>query len=325
MKVKLGLTVLALCGAVLCIDVGTALAQSYPSKPIRLIVPWTAGGATDIFARIIGQKLTEGWGQQVVVDNRPGASGIIGFEIAARAVPDGYTILLAAQPFTVNTSLFSKLPYDVVKDFAPVTLMAYTTNILVVHPAVPAESVSELITLAKSKPGQLNFASMGSATTGHLLGEMFKIMAGVDMVHIPYKGSAPAMTDLLGGRVSLMFDTVPSAMPHVKAGKLRALAVTSAKRSPLVPDLPTVAESGLPGFESAPWYGAVVPAGTPKEIITKLYTEIVKILNMPDVKDRLSNYGYTIIGSTPEQFADFIKTDMAKWAKVIKDAGIHVD
>jgi len=324
-KVKLGLTVLALCGAVLCIDVGTALAQSYPSKPIRLIVPWTAGGATDIFARIIGQKLTEGWGQQVVVDNRPGASGIIGFEIAARAVPDGYTILLAAQPFTVNTSLFSKLPYDVVKDFAPVTLMAYTTNILVVHPAVPAESVSELITLAKSKPGQLNFASMGSATTGHLLGEMFKIMAGVDMVHIPYKGSAPAMTDLLGGRVSLMFDTVPSAMPHVKAGKLRALAVTSAKRSPLVPDLPTVAESGLPGFESAPWYGAVVPAGTPKEIITKLYTEIVKILNMPDVKDRLSNYGYTIIGSTPEQFADFIKTDMAKWAKVIKDAGIHVD
>jgi len=326
MKIKLGLRVLALSIAMPFLTFGAVFAQGYPNKPIRLIVPWSAGGSTDIFARIIGQKLTESLGQQVVVDNRPGASGIIGFEAAAKAAPDGYTIVMGASGFTTNTSMYSKLPYDAVKDFAPVSLMALAANLLVVHPSVQAESVKELIALAKSKPGQLNFASSSHGSTAHLAGELFKTMAGVDIVHIPYKGSAPAMVDLLGGHVSLMFDPIPSVLPHVKAGKLRLLAVTSDKRLPELPNVPTVAESGLPGFEIGPWFGVLAPAGTSKEIITKLNTEIVKIMHMPDVKERLSSQGFTaIIGSTPEQFADFIKADIAKWAKVVKDAGIRID
>ncbi|MBI2318924.1 MAG: tripartite tricarboxylate transporter substrate binding protein, partial [Betaproteobacteria bacterium] len=298
------------------------LAQRYPSKPIRLIVPFPPGGGNDILARIIAPKLTESLGQQIVIDNRPGATGTIGSELAARSAPDGYTLLMVtSSTIAVNPSL-SKLPYDPLNDFAPVTQLAGYQLILVVNPSVPAKSVKELIALAKSKPGQLNYASPGSGTSMHLAGELFNAMAGVDMVHIPYKGSVPGMTDMLGGRVQIGFNTMLSTMPYVKAGKLRALALTSAERSPALPDLPTVAEAGVPGYEATSWYGIVAPARTPKEIITELNTELVKILKMPDIREKLSSQGVEPVTNTPEQFAAYIKAEIAKWAKVIKDRNV---
>ena len=297
-------------------------AQTYPDKPIRIIVPYTPGGFNDTLARTVGQKLQEAWGQPVIVDNRPGGGTLIGTEMAAKAAPDGYTLYMVPFAFAVNPSLYKKLPYDSLKDFAPITLAASTPNLLVVNPALPVNSVKELIALAKSKPGKLNYASTGNGSSNHLSMEKFKMMAGVDITHIPYKGSGPAVTDLMGGQVDLMFDNIPNVLPHVKTGKLKMIAVTSPKRSPHVPDVPTVSESGVPGYEVSVWFGIAAPGGTPKPIITKLNAEIVKILNMPDVKQKFAAQGVDVIGSTPEQFAAYIKEQMEEWGKVVKAAGV---
>lgn len=303
-----------------------ALAQTYPSKPIRIVVPFPPGGPADILSRIIGQNLAESWGQQAVIDNRAGAGGNIGSEIVAKAPPDGYTLLMGfVGTHAINASLYSAMPYDNVKDFEPVSLVAMVTIVLVVHPSIPANSVKELIVVAKSRPGQLTFGSPGNGTPQHLAGELFNTMASVKMVHIPYKGAVPALTDLLGGRVSLIFSSMPPALPHVKAGKLRALAVTSAKRSSAAPNLPTIAESGLPGYEVINWYGILAPAGTPKEIVARLNSEILKILNIADVKERLSVQGAETFGSTPQEFAAYIRKETEKWAKVVKYSGAHLD
>ncbi len=303
-----------------------ALAQTYPSKPIRIVVPFPPGGPADILARIIGQNLAESWGQQAVIDNRAGAGGNIGSDMVAKALPDGYTLLMGfVGTHAINASLYSTMPYDNVKDFEPVSLVAMVTIILVVHPSIPANSVKELIVLARSRPGQLTFGSPGNGTPQHLAGELFNTMAGVKMVHIPYKGAVPALTDLLGGRVSLIFSSMPPALPHVKAGKLRALAVTSARRSSAAPDVPTIAESGLPGYEVINWYGILVPAGTPKEIVARLNAEILRILNVPDVKERLAAQGAETFSSTPQEFAAYIRKETQKWAKVVKYSGARLD
>lgn len=304
-----------------------ASAQTYPSKPIRLVVPYPPGGPLDIMARAIGQKLTEAWKQPVVVDNRAGAGGNIGADLVAKSPADGYTLLMGAvATHAINPSLYSKIPYDPVKDFTPVALVAQVPNILVINPSVPAKSVRELIALARAKPGYLNFGSGSTGSTGHLAGELFNTMAGVQMVHIPYKGAAPAMADLLSGQVQLMFDNLANALPNVKAGRLRALAVTTLARSAAMPDLPTVAESGLPGFDLTTWFGLMVPAGTPPEIVARLNAEIVRALNAKDMRERLQKMGAEPpADNTPEHFAAFIGTEAAKYAKVVKDSGAKVD
>ncbi len=303
-----------------------AFAQSYPNKPICLIVPYPAGGTTDILGRIIAQKLTENLGQRVVVENKPGAGGNIGAETAAKAAPDGYTILVApVGTIAINVSLYRKIPFDPVKDLVPVTMAVANPLVLVVHPSVPAKSIRELIALAKSKPGQLNYGSGGNGTSMHLAGELFKTMAGIDMVHIPYKGSAPCITALLGGEVEMSFDQIVTSLPHAKGGKLRALAVSSPKRSQIAPDVPTFMESGLPGFEVSTWSGVFAPTGTPKEIVSRLNNEIVKILKMPDMRESLLRQGSEPVGNTTEEFAAYIKAEIAKWAKVVKDSGARVD
>ena len=301
----------------------SAFAQSYPARPIRMIVAYPPGGGTDIVGRMMGQKLGENLGQTVVVDNRGGATGNIGTEIAARATADGYTLLMGnVAPNAINVSLFKKLPFDPVKDFAPVSLVAVTPNILVVQPSSPVKTVKDLIALAKSKPGTLNFPSAGVGSSSHLAGEMLKSMAGIDMVHVPYKGGGPALVALLSGQVQLMFATLPAAMPHVKSGKLRPVAVTTSHRSQALPELPTIAESGVPGYEAATWYGLLAPAGTPKAIVDRLHAEIVKIL-ATDTRQRLAAQGFEPAGTTPAEFAGYIKSEIVKWGKVIKDAGIR--
>jgi tripartite-type tricarboxylate transporter receptor subunit TctC len=301
-------------------------AQTYPTKPIRIVVPFPPGGATDILARDVAQKLSESFGQQVIVDNRPGAGGNIGSELVARSAPDGYTLEMGTVgTHAINASLYSKMPYDHVKDFVPVILVAGVPNVLVVNPAVPANSVAELIAYAKANPGKLNFASSGAGTSIHLSGELFKVMAGVQMTHIPYKGSAPALQDLLGGQVQLMFDNLPPSLPQIKAGKLRALAVTSLTRAPALPDVPTVAEAGLPGFEASSWFGILAPAGTPPAIVAKLNAEIAKWLATPEAKEKLSKQGANAAGGSPEDFARHIAAETTKWAKVVKDSGAKVD
>jgi tripartite-type tricarboxylate transporter receptor subunit TctC len=308
------------------VSAGTALADEYPSKPIRLVVPFAAAGTTDFLARAIAQKLGSNLGTSVVVDNRPGAGGNIGSDIVAKSEPDGYTLLLGTVgTHAINASLYKKMPYDTVKDFAPVTLVASVPNMVVVHPSVPAKSIKELIALAKAKPGSLSFGSSGSGSSIHLSGELFKSMAGVDMLHVPYKGSGPAVSDLIGGQINMMFDNMPSSLPHVKAGRLRAIAVTSGKRSPAMPDLPTVAEAGVPGYESVAWFGVLAPAGTPPALVKKLNAEIVKVLKSPDVAQRLASQGAEPVFNTPEEFSALIKTEMVKWAKVIKASGAQVD
>jgi tripartite-type tricarboxylate transporter receptor subunit TctC len=303
-----------------------AFAQAYPNKPIRMIVPFPPGGTADILGRAIGQKLAENVGQQVIVENRAGANGNIGAQIVAKSPPDGYTLLMSPQStLTNNPSLYSALPFDTIKDFAPITLVAETPHFIVVHPSVPAKTVGDLIALAKAKPGYLTFASAGSGSSLHLTGELFKSMAGIDIVHIPYKGAAPAVTDLLGGQISMMFDTGPSALPHVRSGKTRALAVTTANRSRLMPDLPTVVESGLPGYDVTTWFGLVAPSGTPREIVTKLNAEVVRILQTPEVKERLETQAADPVGNTPEEFAAIIKADIAKWGEVIKLSGVRIE
>jgi tripartite-type tricarboxylate transporter receptor subunit TctC len=298
---------------------------AFPSRPIRIIVPASPGGAADILSRTIAQKLADAWGQPVLVDNRTGAAGIIGAEAAAKAPNDGYTIMMGfAGVIAVNPSLYKTLPYDSVKDYAPVALVALSPLMLVVHPAVPAYSVNELIALAKAKPGQLNFASTGSGSTQHLSAELFKTMAGIDMTHIPYKGSSLAYPDLLAGNVSLMFENMLSMLPNAKSGKVRALAVTGTKRSAAMPDLPTVADS-VPGFSAVGWYGVLAPAGTDAAIVNKLSAEINRILKLPEVSERLSSLGAEPSGSTPEEFAAHIRTEIAKWGKVVRDSGARIE
>lgn len=304
--------------------IAPAQAADYPVKVIRLVVPFSAGGTTDQLARLIGQALTGAWGQQVIVDNRPGAGGNIATELVAKSAADGYTMLLVSVGLTSNPALYKKLAYDPIKDFAPVTLVAATQNVLIVHPSVPAKTVGELIRLAKSRPGELNFSSAGIGTSQHLAGELFKSMAGIEIQHIPYRGGPLGLTALISGDVSLMFNNLVTALPFVKAGRLRALAVTSARRSPAAPEIPTIAESGLPGYNVSTWYGLLVPAGTSKEIVAKLNTELNKILNLPETRERLRDV-VELIPSTPEQFAVHIKQEMVKWAKVVKQSGARAD
>jgi tripartite-type tricarboxylate transporter receptor subunit TctC len=316
---------IGVAGCAIAANVG-GQTPDYPTKPIRLVVPFPPGGATDLIARAVAQKLGETWGQSVVVDNRPGAGGNIGTELVARSAPDGYTLEMGTVgTHAINASLYSKIPYDHVKDFAPVILVAGVPNVLVVNPAVPANSVQELIAYAKANPGKLNFASSGSGTSIHLSGELFKVMTGVQMTHVPYKGSAPALADLLGGQVQLMFDNLPPSLPQIKAGKLRALAVTSATRAPALPDVPTVAESGLPGFEASSWFGILAPAGTSPAIIAKINGEVAKWLASPEGKDKLASIGANAAGGSPEDFARHIQAETAKWAKVVKESGAKVD
>jgi len=313
-------------GALFACIATIASAQGYPTRTIRLVVPFPAGGTTDILAREVAQKLTEVLGQAVVVDNRPGAAGNIGSDLVAKSAPDGYTLLMGTVgTHAINPSLYSKMPYDHVKDFAPVVLVAGVPNVLVVNPALPVNSVSDLIKLAKDKPGQINFASSGSGTSIHLSGELFKTMAGVDMTHVPYKGSSPALTDLIGGQVQIMFDNLPSALPQIKGGRLRAIAVTSLKRAPVLPDIPTISESGLPGFEASSWFGVLAPAGTPAAVVARINTEVNKWLQSADAREKLLGQGAEAAGGSPERFASHIRAESEKWAKVVKASGAKVD
>ncbi|OFZ86118.1 MAG: hypothetical protein A2V78_00245 [Betaproteobacteria bacterium RBG_16_64_18] len=300
-------------------------ARDYPSKPIRFVVPTPPGGFLDLLARVIGQKLSENWAQPIVVENRTGGGITIGSSAVATAAPDGYTLLVVPPDFAINPSLYAKLPYDTLKDFAPVTLVAFGPSVLVVHPSVPVRSVKELVELAKSKPGQLNYASAGNGSGGHLAMELFKTMAGVDLVHVPYRGLGPAVIDLVGGKVSVMFAQLAAVRRHIDAGKLRAIGVAGKERSQAVPDLPTVAESGFAGFDVNPWFGIVAPGGTPKDILAKLSAEIGKITRLPEVKKKLSPFGAEFVSNTPEEFAAFMNSEVAKWAKVVKSAGVRVD
>ena len=303
-----------------------ALAQTYPTKTVRMIVAFPPGGTTDILARATAQKLTEAFGQQVVIDNRPGAGGNIGTELVARSPADGYTLLASpGSTLTSNPAVYAKVPFDTVRDFAPVTIIAEVPNVLIVHPSLPVKTVKELIALAKTRPGQLAYASTGAGQSTHLSAELFKQMARVDMIHVPYKGSAPALTDMVAGQVTVMFDNMPSCLPFVKAGRLKAIAVTSTKRSPTTPELPTVAEAALPGFDVTVWFSVLAPANTPRDIVARLNGEIVKALKAPDMRERLSQQGAEPVGNTPEEFAGVIKRDLAKWSKLVKDANIRLD
>jgi len=300
-------------------------AATYPTRPIRIIVPFPPGGATDIMGRTIGQKLTQKWGQQVIIDNRPGAGGNIAAELAARAAPDGQTLFFAASAqLAVNPSLYSKLPFDSLRDFAPVVLVGAGTNILVAHPSLPARSLKELIALARAKPGALQYGSPGSGATAHLAAELLKIEAGINIVHIPYKGGAPGVVDVLAGQIPLMFISMPSVIGHVKSGRLIALGVTSARRSDAAPEVPTFAET-IPKFEASSWYGIVGPARMPRDVIEKLNAEIMAILKSPDVRNIFNAQGTEILGSTPQEFGRFIRDELAKWAIVVKKSGARVD
>jgi len=305
---------------------GGAAAQAWPEKPVRFVVGFTPGGPSDILARALGQKLAESWTQQTVIENRPGAGGNIAAEVVAKSAPDGYTWLLGNNSIlATNQSLYGKLGYDPVKDFAPVALVAIQPNILVVNPNVPVSSVKELIALAKAKPGALNYASSGSGAAAHLAGELFKAMTGVQMVHVPYKGAQPALTDVIAGQAQLMFATSASVIPYIKAGRLRALAVTTAQRSPTVPELPTLSEAGVPGFEAITWHGVVVPAATPVPLVERLNADIVRALRTQDLRERLESLGAELATGTPQDFAEYIAREIPKWAKVVKDSGARAE
>jgi tripartite-type tricarboxylate transporter receptor subunit TctC len=317
----------AVIGAVFVAGSTLVCAQStgYPEKPIRIVVAYTPAGATDILARTIGQKMTEAWGQPVIIDNRPGANGNIGTEYAAKSTPDGYTLLMVtAGTHGINPSLYRKLGFDAIRDFAPVSLVAMVPNVFVVNNAVPAKDLKEFIAYAKANPGKLNYGSPGSGSTAHLSMELFKSMTGIQVVHIPYKGSAGVLADLIGGQIVATMDNMPPYVPQVKAGKIRALAVSPSRRSPALPDVPTVAEAGVPGYDSGAWFGLVAPAHTPADIVNKLSRETARILKLPDVSTRLADLGAEPVGGTPEQFSAHIKAEIAKWAKVIKDANVEL-
>ena len=302
-----------------------AVEPDWPAKPVKILFGFPAASATDVIAHAVGQKLSEKWGQPVVIDNRPGAGGNLGSEVAAKQPADGYTIFFGTVANAISTGYYSKLNYDYLKDFTPITLVATTPLVLVANPAVPVKNIKELIAYAKANPGKLDFGSGGPGTSNHLAGEMFKSATGTDLVHVPYKGTPAAYADLMRGRIALMFDNIVPAMPHIKSGKLKPIAVTSAKRSPSLPDVPTVAEAGIPGFEAVSWIGALVPAGTPKGIVDKLHTDIVAVLHMPDIQERLGQLGAVVVGNTPEQFAAWNRSEIAKWAKAVKDSGAKGD
>jgi tripartite-type tricarboxylate transporter receptor subunit TctC len=317
---------LCLVSCALCLGMSGANAQGYPVKPIRIIVPFPPGGIADLFARVIGQKFSEAWGQPGVVENRPGAGGNIGAELVAKSPPDGYTLVTGSiGTHAVNVSIFRKLAYDPIRDFVPVALIMEAEGLLVLHPSVPVKSVKELIALAKARPGQIAYASAGHGTASHLAGELFKSMAKVDMVHVPYKGNVPALTDLIAGQTSLLFATMPTALPHVQSGRLKALAVASTARSPAAPQLPTIAEAALPGYAVTNWIGFFAPAGTPRDVVTRLNAEVVRTMQAPEIQKRLATEGAKFSPWTPDQFAAFVKAEMTKWAKVVKEAGIRVD
>ncbi len=310
----------------LLVVAGPVAAQQYPAKPIRMIIGFPPGGGTDIIGRIVGQRLSETLGQQILPDNRGGASGQIAAELTAKAPPDGYTVMMAhIAAISILPSLISKLPYDPQKDFAAISLVAIGPNLLVVHPSVPARSVKELVALAKARPGQLHYASPGAGTVQHLSGELFKLQARVDMLHVPYKGSGQSIVDLIAGHVHLDFDSVPPVLPHVRSGRLRALAVTSEKRFSILPDIPTVNEGGVPGFDMSTWWGLVAPAAVSKDIIARLQIETVKLLRQPDVKEKIAFAGADTVGNTADQFGAFIRSETAKYARIVKDANIKID
>ena len=300
--------------------------QQYPVRPVRMLIGFPPGGGTDIVGRIVAQKLSENLGQPVVPENRGGATGMVAAELAARAAPDGYTIMMAhISAMSILPWLYPKMAYDTAKDFAPITLAAIGPNLLVVHPSLPVKNTKELIALAKARPGQLHYASPGSGSVQHLSGELFKLQAKVDMLHVPYKGSGQSIVDLIAGHVQLNFDAVPVVIGHARQGRLRALAVTSEKRSALLPDIPTVSEAGVPGFDMGTWWGLVAPAAVNKDVVAKLYAESIKVLKQPDVRDRLANVGAEPGGNTPEQFGAFIRSESVKYARIVKDANIKID
>jgi len=302
-----------------------ACAQSWPSKPIRYVVPFPPAGATDILARIVAEKISGPLGQQVVVENRAGAAGNLGMELVARSAPDGYTVVMSTAAQSINETLYPKLSFSLARDFAPIALVAHVPNIMEVHPSVPAKTVKEFIALAKAHPGQINYASSGSGTSIHLSAELFMMMTGVRMVHVPYKGSGPALTDLMAGQVSVMFDNLPSSMVYIKAGRLRPLAVTTRTRYPGLPDIPTVAEAGVPGYEAIAWFGMLGPAALPRDVVMRLNTEVNRAIQLPDVAERLAQQGAIPEAMTPENFGAFIRGEIAKWAKVVKASGAKVE
>jgi len=314
------------CGMLATALSPVAQAQNYPNRPIRIIAQFQPGTSTDILARVIGQKLTESWGQQVVVDNRPGAGGLVGTELGAKAAPDGYTLTMAVSSgFGINPTLYSKLPYDAVRDFAAITNIALTPQTLVASPSFAAKSVKELVATARAKPGSVNYASLGSGSTSHLTMEMFRSAAGMQLNHIPYKGSPAAHTELFSGQIPIMFDAIPAVLPHVKAGKLRGLGIATLKRSPFLSDVPTIAESGYPGFEAVGWIGIAAPAKTPAPVLDKLNAEIVRIISTPEMKERLATLAFTPVGDTREQFSGFIRSEIAKWGKAVKESGAKAE
>ncbi|WP_348682550.1 Bug family tripartite tricarboxylate transporter substrate binding protein [Acidovorax soli] len=305
---------------------GAALAQAYPTKPISIVVPFSAGGTTDILARLVGQYLSTELGQPVVVENKAGAGGNIGGQYAAKAAADGYTLFMGTVgTHAINASLYKKMPFDPIKDFAPLTRVANVPNLLVVNPKQPFKTVPEMIAYAKANPGKINFGSPGNGASPHLSGELFKSLAKVDLTHIPYKGSAPAVTDLLGNQIAIMFDNMPSVIPHVRSGKLRAIAITTSKRSAELPDVPTIAEAGVPGYEAMSWFGMFAPAATPKPVLDKLTGALAKVLANPEVKKKIADQGGEPVNETPAQFATFIKSESAKWGKVVKESGASLD
>jgi tripartite-type tricarboxylate transporter receptor subunit TctC len=320
--IKSLLAAVAIATAALC---GTAHAQNYPSKPVTIVVPFSPGGATDIMARTLAEPLGKRLGQPVIVENRTGAGTMIASEHVSKATPDGHTLLLAASSLGIAPSLYSKVNYDPVKDFTPISLVASVVHVLSVHPSVPAKNVSELIAWVKANPTKANYGSVGAGTSTHLESELFATMAGVKMQHIPYKGSAPALMDLVGGNLPIMFDAYASSGPFIRENKIRLLAVTTAQRSKLLPDVPTVAESGLPGYEAMPWLGLVAPAGTPNAVVNKVHAELMEVLKDAAVQEKFRSLGLDIIGNKPAEFSDFIKKDIVKWAKVVKDSGAKAD
>jgi tripartite-type tricarboxylate transporter receptor subunit TctC len=309
----------------LLVAAGGGMAADFPSHPLRLIVPYAPGGNADIMARLVAQRIGENVGQQIIVDNRPGASGIIGTELAVRAAPDGYTVVLVASSLATNPSLFKQMPYDTLRDLAPVSMVGSTPLILAAYPGLPAATVGELIALARTKPGQLNYASSGNGSPANFAGALFTIMTGIKLVHVTYKGTAQAMTDVLGGHVQLSFPSLTAALPHMKSAKLKALGMTGPQRSPLAPEVPTVSESGVSGYQANIWNGVLVPAATPKVIITKLNSEFARALTAPETRERFAGAGADIVHGTPEEFTAFIKAETTKWARVVRESGMRAE
>ena len=324
MVIKNIITAVAIAAAAVC---GTAYAQSgnYPSKPVTIVVPFSPGGATDIMSRTLAERLKNRLGQPVIVENKPGAGTMIASEFVAKSAPDGHTVLLAASSLGIAPALYSKVNYDPVKDFTPISLVASVVHVLSVHPSVPAKNVAELVTWVKANPTKANYGSVGAGTSTHLESELFNTMAGVKMEHVPYKGSAPALLDLVSGNINVMFDAYASSKPFIADNKIRLLAVTTAQRSKLLPNVPTVAESGLPGYEAMPWLGFVAPAGTPAPVVNKFHAELMEVLKEPAVQEKFQSLGLDIIGNKPAEFSEFIKKDIVKWAKVVKDSGAKAD